>query len=86
MALLRLVPENVDFEKLTKRYDNICKNIRKGDISDDLGYALEAEVLKLKSLFIEFTKPTDLVTLPNVESKKEDLDMYSYLINSLKKS
>ena len=80
------VKGNVDFEKLTKRYDNICKIIRKGDISDDLGYALEAEVLKLKSLFIEFTKPTDLVTLPNVESKKEDLDMYSYLINSLKKS
>jgi HK97 family phage prohead protease len=80
------VKGNVDYEKLTKRYDNICKIIRKGDISDDLGYALEAEVLKLKSLFIEFTKPTDLVTLPNVESKKEDLDMYSYLINSLKKS
>ncbi len=80
------VKGNVDYEKLTKRYDNICKIIRKGDISDDLGYALEAEILKLKSLFIEFTKPTDLVTLPNVESKKEDLDMYSYLINSLKKS
>tara|TARA_R100001015_G_C4595500_1_gene150718 strand:+ start:439 stop:1131 length:693 start_codon:yes stop_codon:yes gene_type:complete len=80
------VKGNVDYEKLTKRYDNICKIIRKGDISDDLGYALEAEVLKLKSLFIEFTKPTDVVTLPNVESKKEDLDMYSYLINSLKKS
>ncbi|MBN88346.1 HK97 family phage prohead protease [Candidatus Woesearchaeota archaeon] len=80
------VKGNVDYEKLTKRYDNICKIIRKGDISDDLGYALEAEVLKLKSLFIEFTKPTDLVTLPNVESKKDDLDMYSYLINSLKKS
>lgn len=80
------VKGNVDFEKLTKRYDNICKIIRKGDISDDLGYALEAEVLKLKSLFIEFTKPTDLVTLPNVESKKDDFDVYNYFINSLKKS
>jgi HK97 family phage prohead protease len=79
------VKGNVDYNKLSKRYDNICKIIRKGEISDDLGYALEAEILKLKSLFMEFTKPTDDVTLPNVDSKKQDLDMYSYLINSLKK-
>ncbi len=79
------VKGNVDYNKLSKRYDNICKIIRKGEISDDLGYALEAEILKLKSLFMEFTKPTDNVTLPNVDSKKQDLDMYSYLINSLKK-
>jgi len=79
------VKGNVDYNKLSKRYDNICKIIRKGEISDDLGYALEAEILKLKSLFMEFTKPTDNVTLPNVDSKTQDLDMYSYLINSLKK-
>jgi hypothetical protein len=51
-----------------------------------MGYAVEAEILKLKSLFIEFTKPTDEVTLPNVESKKDDFDVYNYFINSLKKS
>jgi hypothetical protein len=79
------VKGNVDYNKLSKRYDNLCKIIRKGEISDDLGYALEAEILKLKSLFMEFTKPTDDVTLPNVESKTQDFDMYSYLINSLKK-
>lgn len=79
------VKGNVDYDKLSKRYDNLCKIIRKGEISDDLGYALEAEILKLKSLFMEFTKPTDDVTLPNVESKTQDFDMYSYLINSLKK-
>jgi len=79
------VKGNVDYDKLSKRYDNLCKIIRKGEISDDLGYALEAEILKLKSLFMEFTKPTDNVTLPNVESKTQDFDMYSYLINSLKK-
>tara|TARA_R110002167_G_scaffold34173_3_gene109153 strand:+ start:439 stop:1131 length:693 start_codon:yes stop_codon:yes gene_type:complete len=80
------VKGNVDIEKLSKRYDNLCKIIRKGDISDELGYAVEAEILKLKSLFIEFTKPTDEVTLPNVESKKDDFEVYNYFINSLKKS
>ena len=78
------VKGNVDVDKLNKRYDNLCKLIRKGDISDDLGYAIEAEILKLKSLFIEFTKPIDEVTLPNVDNKKDDFDMYNYLINSLK--
>jgi len=79
------VKGNVDVDKLNKRYDNLCKLIRKGDISDELGYAIEAEILKLKSLFIEFTKPTGEVTLPNVENKEDDFDMYNYLINSLKK-
>lgn len=78
------VKGNVDVDKLNKRYDNLCKLIRKGDISDELGYAIEAEILKLKSLFIEFTKPIDEVTLPNVENKEDDFDMYNYLINSLK--
>ena len=78
------VKGNVDVDKLNKRYDNLCKLIRKGDISDELGYAIEAEILKLKSLFIEFTKPIDEVTLPNVDNKKDDFDMYNYLINSLK--
>lgn len=78
------VKGNVDVDKLNKRYDNLCKLIRKGDISDDLGYAIEAEILKLKSLFIEFTKPIDEITLPNVDNKKDDFDMYNYLINSLK--
>lgn len=79
------VKGNVDVDKLNKRYDNLCKLIRKGNISDELGYAIEAEILKLKSLFIEFTKPTGEVTLPNVENKEDDFDMYNYLINSLKK-
>ena len=78
------VKGNIDLDKLSKRYDNLSKLIRKGDISDELGYAIEAEILKLKSLFVEFTKPTETVTLPNVEAKANDLDIYNYLINSLK--
>jgi len=78
------VKGNIDVEKLAKRYDNLSKLIRKGEISDDMGFAIEAEILKLKSLFIEFTKPTEIVTLPNVEIKNNDSEVLNYLLNSLK--
>ena len=78
------VKGNIDVEKLSKRYDNLSKLIRKGNISDEMGFAIEAEILKLKSLFVEFTKPIDEITSPNVEAKKDDFDIYNYLINNLK--
>ena len=79
------VKGNVDVDKLSKRYDNLSKLLRKGEISDEMGFAIEAEILKLKSLFIEFTKPTEIITSPNVEVKNNDSEVYNYLINSLKK-
>ena len=79
------VKGNVDVEKLSKRYDNLTKLIRKGEISDEMGFAIEAEIQKLKSLFIEFTKPVDEITSPNVEVKNNDSEVFNYLINSLKK-
>ena len=78
------VKGNVDVEKLSKRYDNLSKLIRKGNISDEMGFAIEAEILKLKSLFVEFTKPEIETTSPNVEIKNNDSEVYNYLINSLK--
>ena len=78
------VKGNIDVEKLSKRYDNLSKLIRKGNISDEMGFAIEAEILKLKSLFVEFTKPEIQTTLPNVEIKNNDSEVYNYLINSLK--
>lgn len=78
------VKGNVDVEKLAKRYDNLVKLIRKGEISDEMGYAIEAELLKLKSLFVEFTKPSEEDTLPSVETKKDDSDILKYLYNSIK--
>jgi HK97 family phage prohead protease len=79
------VKGNIDVDKLSKRYDNLTKLIRKGEISDQMGFAIEAEILKLKSLFIEFTKPVNEITLPNVEVKNNDSEVFNYLINSLKK-
>lgn len=78
------VKGNIDVDKLSKRYDNLSKLIRKGNISDEMGFAIEAEILKLKSLFVEFTKPDIEITSPNVEIKNNDSEVYNYLINSLK--
>ena len=78
------VKGNVDLEKVSKRYDNLSKLLRNGKISDDMGFAIEAEVLKLKSLFMEFTKPVVETTLPNVEVKHNDSEVLKYLLNSLK--
>lgn len=73
-----------NLEQLYKRYDNIAKLLRKGDISDDLGYALEAEVMKLKTMFMEVTKPSEEDTLPT-EQKSDDFDYDNYLLNTILK-
>jgi HK97 family phage prohead protease len=74
------VKGKMDIENEFKRFDALAKLIRKGKISDEMGYAIEAEILKLKSFFIDFTKPTDDVTLP----KKDDaIEVFSYLSNKL---
>ena len=72
------VKGKVDIENEFKRFDALAKLIRKGNISDDMGYAIESELLKLKSLFIDFTKQTDEVTLPK---ETNDVDVFAYLSN-----
>lgn len=73
-----------NLEKLYARYDNVAKLIRKGEISDELGYALEAEILKLKALFMNITEPHEAESTPPVETKREAVDIYAYLLNNLK--
>jgi HK97 family phage prohead protease len=76
------VKGNVDYQKLYKRFDSLAKIIRKGNVSDEMGYAIESEILKLKSLFIDFTKPIQKeITLPKEE---DQADVFSYLSNKLK--
>ena len=48
-----------------------------------MGYAIESELLKLKTLFVSATQPIEEITEP-VE-KKQELDIYNYLLNTLKK-
>lgn len=83
-AMILDVKGNFDPEKILKRFDNMAKLIRKGDISDELGYALEAEIYKLKSLYINATLPTIEVTEPTVV-KSDDNEIYNYLYNRLNK-
>ena len=71
-----------NIDQIYKRYDNICKLLRKGKISDEMGYALESEILKLKTYFINATQPVVETTEP-VEVKQE-VDIYKYLLNNLK--
>ena len=81
------VKGNFDKDKVLKRYDSIAKLLRKGDITDDLGYALEAEILKLKSLFNTLsTQPTDMeVTEPQVVDNKDESDfIYNYILTNWK--
>lgn len=76
------VKGEVEIEDIEKRYDNLCKLIRKGNISDEMGYAIESEIYKLKTLFINATQPIEEITEP-VEQKQE-FDVYKYLLNNLK--
>ncbi len=76
------VKGSVMIDNVYKRYDNLCKLIRKGNISDEMGYAIESEIYKLKSLFINATQPIVEITEP-VEEKSE-FDVYNYLLNNLK--
>ena len=71
--------KNID--QVYKRYDNICKLLRKGNISNDMGYALESEILKLKTYFINATQPVE--TTEPVEKMVQEVDIYKYLINKL---
>jgi len=84
-AILLDVKGNYDSQKVLKRYDNLVKVIRKGQISDDLGYAIESELVKLKSIFASLlTLPTEIEVTEPREVKKDDSEIYNYLINKLK--
>lgn len=83
-AMILDVKGNVDLEKVTKRYDKIAKLIRKGEISDELGFALEAEILKLKSIYVNATLPTVEVTEPEIV-KTDTSEIVKYLYNRLNK-
>ena len=82
-AMIMNVKGNIDKDLFLKRFDNLSKVIRKGEISDELGYAIESELLKLKS------SVSDLITLPEqstepIETKDDQNEIFKYLYNSLK--
>ena len=80
------VKGNIDTEKVLAKYDRLAKLIRKGNISDELGFALESEILKLKSIFANetVTKPTNNEVTSPIEAKSDSNEIYTYIINNLK--
>lgn len=85
-AMILDVKGNIDRDKVLNRYDKIAKLIRKGNISDDLGFALEAEILKLKSIFNDtITLPTDIEVTEPMQVKNDESEIFNYLFNVLKK-
>jgi len=76
---------NYNADKILDRYDRIAKLLKKGNISDELGFALESEIYKLKGLFQKFTLPTIEVTEP-IEVKQEENEIYNQIYNHLKNS
>lgn len=85
-AMIMDVKGNIDTDKVLAKYDRLAKLIRKGNISDELGFALESEILKLKSIFANktVTKPTDIEVTSPIEVKSDSSEIYSYIINNLK--
>ena len=71
--------DQIDY--ISKRFENLASILRKGNISDDLGYSLEFELLALKDTFLNVTKPAN-ATKPTTEVTKEEL--YKHLIKNLK--
>lgn len=67
-------------ENILKRYDALAKLIRKGDISDEMGYAIEAELLKLKGLFATATAPSK-----DTQPVDDSQAVFEYLLNKLNK-
>ena len=83
-AMILDVKGNFDKEKVLCRYDNLVKLIRKGSISDNLGYAIEAELIKLKSIFSDYiTLPTDIEVTEPIDVKGDSNEIYKYLFNKL---
>lgn len=85
LALITDAKGEIDQELLAKRFDILAKMIKKENVSDELGYAIEGELMKLKSLFIDITTvPAPDATLP-VDKSEDISEIFNYLKTSIKK-
>jgi len=80
--------DNIDY--LTKRFDNLIKVIRKGNVSDDLGYLIEYELEVIKSLIArdETHQSDEELTRDNthLEAKEDNTtsdSIINYMFNNL---
>jgi len=85
LAMITDAKGEIDQELLAKRFDVLAKMIKKENVSDELGYAIESELMKLKSLFIDITTvPVEETTLP-VDKSEDISEIFNYLKTSIKK-
>ena len=89
--ILEVKGESAKIDYYTKRFDNLIKFIRKGNITDDLGYLVEYELEVLKSLIArDNTHQSDQELSrgnAHIETKKDEYDSNSiinYMFNNLK--
>tara|TARA_R100000654_G_scaffold69416_1_gene98978 strand:- start:3189 stop:3908 length:720 start_codon:yes stop_codon:yes gene_type:complete len=89
--ILEVKGESDKIDYYTKRFDNLIKFIRKGNITDDLGYLVEYELEILKSLIARDHSHQSHKELSrgnaHIETKKDENDSNSiinYMFNSLK--
>ena len=81
-AMITDVKGSIDKNQLFERFDKLSKVINK-QISDELGYAIESEILKLKSLISKAITLPEESTKPMMK-KDDSIDIYKYLLNRLK--
>ena len=88
--ILEVKGESAKIDYYTKRFDNLIKLIRKGNITDDLGYLVEYELEVLKSLIArDNTHQSDKeLTRGNahLETKKDNItsdSIFNYMFNNL---
>lgn len=86
LAVITDAKGKVDESYVLKRFDTLSRIIKKENVSDELGYAIENEIEKLKHIFkTMFTLPkAEASTEPNEEKKHEASDIYKYLLDTLK--
>jgi HK97 family phage prohead protease len=84
MALITDAKGEINQDLLAKRFDILAKMIKKENVSDELGYAIEGELMKLKSLFVEITTPpVEIITEPEIK-QVEISEIFKYLNNQIK--
>ncbi len=90
MAIIMDAKGNYDAEKILKRFDALNKVIRKGDLSDETCYAIEGELMQLKGIMQELTKPsvkgTSTEPSKNTQSDAEALELLKSFTNHFKQT
>ena len=89
--ILEVKGESAKIDYYTKRFDNLIKFIRKGNITDDLGYLVEYELEVLKSLIARDNthQSTEELSRGNahIEIEKDEdhsNSIINYMFNNLK--